>query len=375
VQSHINDHNNISPRFGFTWAPFKNGRTTFRGSAGLFYDWMNQNTLEQVTRVDGLHQLQVNVFNPSYPDPGPITSVLPADRYLLDPGLQLPMNTRFSGGVDQQLSRSWRVGVLYQHWRTDDMWRGLNLNAPVDGVRPNAASANVIEVVPDAQFRAHQVSFTWNYGPQLQSPFAVGAKLWDWKRITFGGSYNFTHARDNTDGEFSIPPGALSDEWGRAGRDNPGRWNAYTNVTMLRNLSAYMYWNLQAGNVYTIRTGLDDNGDLLFNDRPAGVERNSLRGDTTGNLGVQFSYSIPIRKRAGTLPPVFGITNNNGQVTVNQFAGDQARYRIQIRCDIQNLTNHYNYTGYSGVLTSPFFGQPTAVQGPRRIDLGVVFNF
>jgi len=90
---------------------------------------------------------------------------------------------------------------------------------------------------------------------------------------------------------------------------------------------------------------------------------------------VQFSYSIPIHKRAGTLPPIFGITTNNGQVTVNQFAGDQARYRIQIRCDIQNLTNHYNYTGYSGVLTSPFFGQPTAVQGPRRIDLGVVFNF
>ena len=98
----------------------------------------------------------------------------------------------------------------------------MNLNAPVAGVRPNPASANVIEVVSDAQFRAHQVSVTWNYGPQLQSPFAVGAKLWDWKRVTFGGSYNVTHARDNTDGEFSIPPGPLSDEWGRAGRDNPG---------------------------------------------------------------------------------------------------------------------------------------------------------
>jgi hypothetical protein len=285
------------------------------------------------------------------------------------------MNTRFSGGVDQQLSKSWRVGVLYQYWRTDDMWRGSNLNAPVNGVRPNPASANIIEVLPDAQLRFHQVSITWNYGPQLQSPFAVGAKLWDWKRITFGGSYNVTHARDNTDGEFAIPPGPLSDEWGRSVRDNPGRWNAYTNVTMLRNLSAYVYWSLQGGNVYTIRTGLDDNGDLIFNDRPAGVERNSLRGEATGNLGVQFSYSIPIRKRTGTLPPIFGITSNNGQITVNQFAGDQARYRIQIRCDVQNLTNHYNYTGYSGVLTSPFFGQPTAVQGPRRIDLGVVFNF
>ena len=29
---------------------------------------------------------------------------------------------------------------------------------------------------------------------------------------------------------------------------------------------------------YTIRTGRDDNGDLVFNDRPAGVGRNTERG-------------------------------------------------------------------------------------------------
>src|SRR5262245_33042304 len=46
VQSYLRDYNNFGPRFGFIWAPFKSGRTTFRGSAGIFYDWMNQNTLE-----------------------------------------------------------------------------------------------------------------------------------------------------------------------------------------------------------------------------------------------------------------------------------------------------------------------------------------
>jgi hypothetical protein len=39
------------------------------------------------------------------------------------------------------------------------------------------------------------------------------------------------------------------------------------------------------------------------------------------------------------------------------------------------VTNNANYTGYSGVLTSPFYGQPTAVLGTRKVDMGVQFQF
>lgn len=375
LQSHVSDHNNIGPRFGLTWAPWKSGKTTFRASAGIFYDWMGQGTLEQVARVDGLHQQQVNIFNPGYPDPGAITASLPSDRYLLDPSLQLQKNIRFSGGVDQQLSKMFRVNVLYQHWRTDDMWRGFNLNAPVNGVRPNASIANIVDVVPDAQFRAHQVTFGWSFGAPNQPPNNGAGKRWDWRRFNVNGNYNFTHARDNTDGEFSVAPGALANEWGRSPRDNPYQMNVNVNMNMLRNFGAYLGWNLRAGSLYTMRTGLDDNTDLIFNDRPVGVERNSLRGAPFAGLNGQFQYTIAIRRRAAPLPPGIGVNIQNGQVTVNQFAGDQARYRITFRVEAQNLTNHYNYTGYSGILTSPFFATPTAVSNLRRIDMGIVFNF
>jgi hypothetical protein len=42
---------------------------------------------------------------------------------------------------------------------------------------------------------------------------------------------------------------------------------------------------------------------------------------------------------------------------------------------VTNLTNHRNYGGYSGVITSPFYRQATFVQNPRRVDVGLNITF
>ena len=61
AQTHLSDYNNFGPRFGVTWAPFKNGKTTLRGSWGIFYDWLNAGTYEQTLRVDGFRQRELNI--------------------------------------------------------------------------------------------------------------------------------------------------------------------------------------------------------------------------------------------------------------------------------------------------------------------------
>ncbi len=53
---------------------------------------------------------------------------------------------------------------------------------------------------------------------------------------------------------------------------------------------------------------------------------------------------------------------------------DPARHRIQLFVQIQNATNHANYIGYSGTLTSPFFGRPTMVTWTRKVDIGLGLN-
>jgi hypothetical protein len=69
AQAHLADYQNIGPRFGITWAPFKAGKTSLRASAGVFYDFLSSGTYEQTLRVDGFHQQELDIVNPGYPVP------------------------------------------------------------------------------------------------------------------------------------------------------------------------------------------------------------------------------------------------------------------------------------------------------------------
>ena len=49
------------------------------------------------------------------------------------------------------------------------------------------------------------------------------------------------------------------------------RFNVQLNNQIIKNLGVSVGINSSSAPPYTIRTGLDDNGDLIYNDRPAGV--------------------------------------------------------------------------------------------------------
>lgn len=54
---------------------------------------------------------------------------------------------------------------------------------------------------------------------------------------------------------------------------------------------------------------------------------------------------------------------------------EDKRVRFEMFASAQNLFNHVNPIGYSGVMTSPFFGQPTAAMPARHIDVGMKIGF
>jgi hypothetical protein len=374
VQTHVRDSHNVGPRFGTTWAPFSGGRTTLRGSVGIFYDWLPNGTYEQALRVDGVRQQELNILNPSFPDPGNVGIVAPINRYLLESEYRMPQTTRVSAGIDQGLVKVVRVSGTYSYQRGSRLSRGLNLNAPLNGARPDPAFRNIIEVVSDAASRQHQLQFDTNVNPGALLPAFNGPRI-SWKRTTLFLNYTLARLQNNTDGPFAIPAtGELAAEWGPAANDVRHRLNAAFNNQIVRNLLMSFNVNTNTADAYTLLTGRDDNSDGVFNDRPAGIGRNTLRatGQTTINLFVAYQFAFG---RRAPLPPGIGVFGGGGTATVRTFDQGTARYRLQLYVQGQNLTNAVNYLGYSGTLTSPFFGRPTTVREMRKIDVGIALNF
>ena len=375
AQTHLSDFDNVAPRVGVTWAPFAGGQTTLRSSWGLFYDWIPTNTYEQTLRVDGIRQRELNIIDPSYPDLLDLAGfVPPINRYVWGEGLDLPTSNRFSLGIDQRIWRQLSSSASYSYTRGSAVARGLNLNAPANGVRPTPSSGNVIEVVSDAGSRLHQLQINVTANPGALLP-AFNAPRIRWKRTTLFANYTLATLENNTDGAFAIPPlGLLDTEWGPAVGDVRQRLNVTLNNQIVRNLLLSFNVTASSGAPYSIRTGRDENGDLVFNDRPAGVGRNTERAAAQWTVNTFVAYLLAFGRTQTGLPPGVTVIAGGGVPTVQNFE-QPPRYQVQLFVQAQNLTNHPNYQGYSGTLTSPFFGRPTAVSGTRKVDAGINITF
>jgi hypothetical protein len=378
TQNLTGQYANVGPRMGVTWSPFRSGATSLRGSSGIFYDWLATGTYEQSLRIDGARQQEINLVNPSYPDPGVVGDAPPTNRYVLGSDLPLGRNTRFSAGIGQRVGTRLTINATYAYVLLSDQLVGRNLNAPVDGVRPDPRFANVIEAVPNAKSR--QQTLATNANLTLGTPGALNNRgaVFEWKRGLFiNGSYGYGVSNNNSDGAFAAPAtNQLSDEWGPAPGDIRHRGTFGFSTGMVRNLSASVYVSASSAPPITIRTGTDDNSDLIFNDRPEGVGRNSER--TAGRLysSANISYSIALgSKQLDTGQGVSFMPGVNGYTASTTASQSIPRYRLVLSCSIFNITNHANYTGHSGVMNARFFLKPTSVQDVRQVTFAATLTF
>ncbi len=383
VQTNLDDKFNLAPRAAVTWTVAK---ANVRAGYGIFYDWYESATYEQTVRVDGVRQIDEVILNPTFP----VTATsggtrLPASRIQAAATLAQPTIHQASIGVDKNLKEWLGVRADYMWTRGYGVLRSVNVNAPVDGVRPDPTVGNISEI-----------SAT---GRRASDRLSVGVNLRVPQRRIFGNvMYQLGSVRNHADNALSLPADSNDPDadWGPAAQDIRHRLFVMGNFPLPYGLRAGMNMQMSSARPYNITTGLDDNGDTVFNDRPAGVGRNSGRGAGQVTVDLRLTKSInlggllsggPEGVPMGSAPPPGGAANamqpgvggpggggGDGPRMVI-MEGSDSRYRTDFYVNIQNLFNRTNLNSFSGNELSPFFGTATSAGPARRIEVGATISF
>ena len=369
VQSFVDDWANFAPRVSVSWRPPAIGDTTVRAGAGFFTDAYEFGLHEQTLRLDGVHQRDLIVSDPGWPDPftGAEGIEMPPPSIVRASGdLRLATTRRLSVGVEREISDAVEVGVNVFDEVTSDRLRSIDINAPVGGVRPDPDFARITEIrsIGRAEERGVEVNLR-----------ARARELFGNLRYRWGREFN------DADGALSLPADSsnLAAEWGPSSNDIRHRLFGYLRLRLPFGLGVGLNARISSGAPYTVRTGFDDNEDQVTNDRPLGVGRYTERGEWHTSADLRFGWTI-----GGS---GFGGGSGGGRDGGGREGGGRGREGdgdrggrnegggvergAEIYTQIANVFNTTNFSRYSGVLTSPYFGLPTAAQPGRRMELGL----
>jgi hypothetical protein len=381
TQGNLDDRWNFAPRAGFTWSP-RASKYNVRGGYGIFYSWLDTGLYEQTVRLDGTHQIDEIVINPAWPFPlSSESTVLPPSITRLADSLEQPTIHQASIGFDRKLNDLFSVRGDYLFMRGVSQFRSINANAPLaDGLRPDPGVGNITQIESTGRSALDRLTASLD----VRVP----------NRRVFGHLvYQLANARNSANSATALPSNSNDPDadWGPAVNDVRHRLMVMFNTPLFLGVRAGLNAQAQSGLPYTVTTGFDDNGDTVFNDRPAGVDRNSERGaaQVTMNLRLNrtFTFGAPVSGvpagPGGMAPPPPPPSNaqrgpgggDGPMMQVVEMGGASGRYRLDFYAQATNLLNRTNFLGYVGNMQSPFFLQPTSAMPARRIEVGASLFF
>ena len=384
VQTRLSDYRDFAPRLGLAWGVGPKGKapkTVIRAGAGLFYDRVSESLSLDSRRRDGIHQQQFIVDNPDFYPAIPSTGQLlaaqaPQAIRELDAHMRAPEMAQIGAGAERQLPRNIVLAVNYIHSQAWHCLRSRNISAPLAPSLTNTTAIYLYEA--SGRLKQDQLMTTVNA--------RVGPKL------SFSGSYTLNKARSDTDGAgtFAADPYNLRPEYGRAGFDIRHRvqFNGVVSAPWGIRLSPFLV--ATSGRPFNITVGRDLNGDTLFADRPVfatDLSRSSVRQTAFGAFDL-----APVAGQA-IIPRNYGW--GPGQVAVNlrvaktfklgpEVKGKRDPMALTFTALSRNLLNHPNLALPVGNLSSPVFGESTALvsggggnnaSGNRRIEFQLKLAF
>jgi hypothetical protein len=343
------DPNNVAPRFGFAWAPKKNGKTIFRGGTGEFYDRTGPRPIGDLLHFNGVNLLRFILSNPpkqssvfSYPVTPAQLAGASTGLVVLDPRLRIPYTIQYSMGIERQVTAKSTFSATYIGSRGIDLFRSRDANAPFtlnSLVRPNPNLGQERQIESEGYQKSNSLELTFRGKP---SHFFAGQV-----QYTLGKTYNNTSGITYFPGNSYLP----SADWARSDNDRRHKFDLLGSTEIAKYFSIGAALSLYSGKPVNVTTGADDNHDGIYNDRPLSLARNTMHGPGLINLDLNIERDFLFVKGKKEGPTL--------TVGLNSF----------------NVLNHQNDVTYVGIKSSRYFGQAVSALPPRRMQLNLQFKF
>lgn len=344
-QSGLKDKNNFSPRIGYVWSPEKSGKFILRGGAGIFYDWLDTATRSAILTNDGRQGRKIIIINPGFPNPfdgAGSSQILSSNISKLADNLTTPNIFVVQNGFNYKFSKTLTFEGIYTFRRGLRHFRSRNINAPLNGVRPDTSFGTIQLLESSGTTNENSFELRINgyfKGVNTYVNYQLGKKISDFSNALSLPADNYN----------------LRLERGISSLDQTHKLNVSFNFNVLKTINVSPSIRIESGYPYTITTGRDNNGDTVFNDRPFGLARNTERGEWIKQADLRISWKMPLKYLR-----IVGESNNKS---------------LGLNINVRNLFNTSNLTNYVGVQTSPFFKQPSSAQTPRSIQFGMSYRF
>jgi len=346
-----NDTNNFAPRSGFAWAPSKNSKTVFRGGAGLFYDRSGPRAIADLLHFNGvgtgLSRFILSALPGGASLPYPVTpqdlAGVPISLVTLDPRARIPSILQYSFGIERQITAKSTFSATYVGTRGMDLFRSRDVNAPPPPnylARPDSTFGQIRQIESEGYQKGNSLELLFRGKP---TKHFVGQA-----QYTLGKSYNNTSGIRYFPGNSYFP----SLDWARSDNDRRHKFDLLGSFEPSDLFSFGVALQAYSGRPVNVITGLDSNGDGIFNDRPQGglAPRNLLHGPGQLSLDVNLEHEFH-----------FGKEKKDGR-------------SLTAALNVFNVLNHVNDVDYNGVF-GPNFGQPSSAYPARRFQLNFEFKF
>jgi hypothetical protein len=377
LQTSPTSFGNLVPRVGIAWSPDHKQRWVIHVRGGLFSSPVTPDVTTEAYRLNGLRQTQMLLYAPSFTQPllpTPSTIAVATTRQFA-PGLGQTWSFQSQLGVEHELPQHWHAQANVfdaQAWGT---LRSRNINAPL------VTNSTTNPLLAPRPIEPGKNFFQFEQSGHLHGQVVfLGVDQHSYKRFGIFVGYLYFNLKTDADSATLFPQSSYSErgETARASWESTHRLFAIGQLNLPQKLSLTSQFDASSGDPYDVLTGMDNNGDGVFNDRPSlTAEQGTGTYQTPFGLLNTTGINGSLGRNAGTMPALVHLDTNLSrtfELPSHGLSSDKHQ-SVTLNARSANLLNHTNVTNIGNVVGSPTFTQSLAAEAARRVEFGIRYTF